>query len=118
MTALAALRPRFSRLAASVPVAWHYDRPFRWMVIGAAVSLVVFLFRLSGPTPGDPLTPAPVPPVPSRTIPTDSTSADGPLTPPASPAPPRIAPERPLQSVIVTPAPADRFGTVPSAGRR
>lgn len=45
MRAAATLRAWLYRLTASVPTAWHYDRLFRWMVIGAGVSLMVFVLR-------------------------------------------------------------------------
>jgi hypothetical protein len=50
MSAVATLRAWLYRLTASVPAAWHYDRLFRWMVIGAGVSFVVFVFRPPNPS--------------------------------------------------------------------
>ena len=106
------------RLAASVPTAWHYDRLFRWMVIGAGVSLMVFVLRPHNPATSRPTASAPLSSVPAGLRPTHDASAAGtPLTPP-SPVLPNIAPGRSLDGVTITPAPADGFGTAPSAGRR
>jgi hypothetical protein len=54
MSSAVTLRSWLYRLAASVSSAWHCDRVFRWMVIGAGVSLTVFVLR-----PKDPATPRP-----------------------------------------------------------
>jgi hypothetical protein len=118
MSAVATLRARLYRLAASVPSAWHYDRLFRWMVIGAGVSLIVFLFRPPNPAAPRPMSSAPISSVSASLGSTYGAPAAG--TPLASPPPalPNIAPDRSLDGVTITPAPADGFGTLPSAGRR
>jgi hypothetical protein len=114
MRAAVTLRSWLYRLATAVPSAWHYDRVFRWMVIGAGVSLTVFVLR-----PKDPATPRPTSSAPASLSPTYGASAAGtPLAPPVPPALPKIAPGRSLDGVTVTAAPTDGFGTVPSAGRR
>jgi hypothetical protein len=101
-----------------VPTAWHYDRLFRWMVIGAGVSLMAFVLRRHNPATSRPTASA-LSSVPASLGPTHDTSAARiPLAPPLPPALPNIAPGRSLDSVTITPAPADGFGTVPSAGHR
>ena len=105
MSAVATVRSWLYRLAASVPTAWHYDRLFRWMVIGAGVSLMVFVLR-----PHNPATSRPTASVPLSMPASLGPTYDAPL--------PNIAPGRSLDSVTITPAPADGFGTTPSAGRR
>jgi len=118
MSAVATVRSWLYRLTASVPTAWHYDRLFRWMVIGAGISLVVFVLRPHDLATSRPIASAPLSSVPASLGPThDASAAKTPLTPP-SPALPTIAPGRSLDGVTITPAPADRFGTVPLAGRR
>ena len=117
MSAVATVRSWLSRLTASVPTAWHYDRLFRWMVIGAGISLMVFVLR-----PHDLATLRPIasPPLaaPASLGPThDASAAKTPLAPPP-PALPNITPGRSLDGVTIIPAPADGFGTAPSAGRR
>ena len=119
MSAVATLRAWLYRLAASVPSAWHYDRLFRWMVIGAGVSFVVFVFRAPDPAVPRPMSSAPIASVPVSLGPTHGAPDAGtPLAPPLPPALPNIAPGRSLDGVTVTPAPADSFGTVPPASRR
>jgi hypothetical protein len=118
MSAVATVRSWLSRLTASVPTAWHYDRLFRWMVIGAGISLMVFVLRPHNPATSRPTASGPPSPVPASLGPThDAPAAGTPLAPPP-PALPNIAPGRSLDSVTITPAPADGFGTAPSAGRR
>jgi hypothetical protein len=118
MSAVATVRSWLSRLTASVPTAWHYDRLFRWMVIGAGISLMVFVLRPHDLATPRPIASAPLSSVPASLGPThDASAAKTPLTPP-SPALPNIAPGRSLDGVTITPAPADGFGTAPPAGRR
>jgi hypothetical protein len=116
MSAVVTLRSWLYRLAASVPSAWHYDRVFRWMVIGAGVSLTVFVLRLMDPPAPRPIASAPTSSVPANLGSTyGATAAEAlPVHPPSLP---KIAPGRPLDAVTITPAPTDGFGTVPSAGR-
>jgi hypothetical protein len=118
MSAVATLRAWLYRLTASVPAAWHYDRLFRWMVIGAGVSFVVFVFRPPNPAAPRPISSAPISSVSASLGSTYGAPAAGtPLAPPP-PALPNIAPSRSLDGVTITPAPADGFGTVPPGGRR
>ena len=119
MSAVATLRAWLYRLAASVPAAWHYDRLFRWMVVGAGVSFVVFVLRPHDPATSRPIASAPLSSVPASLGLTYGAPAAGtPLAPPPPPALPDITPSRSLDGVTITPAPADGFGTLPSAGRR
>ena len=119
MSAVATLRAWLYRLAASVPSAWHYDRLFRWMVIGAGVSFVVFVFRPPNPAAPRPMSSAPISSVPVRLGPTYGAPAAGtPLAPPLHPALPNIAPGRSLDGVTIAPAPVDSFGAAPPAARR
>ena len=118
MSAVVTLRAWLYRLAASVPAAWLYDRLFRWMVIGAGVSFVVFVFRPPNPAAPRPMSSAPISSVPASLEPTYGASAAGTPLAPLSPALPNIAPGRSLDGVTITPAPADGFGTAPSAARR
>ena len=119
MSAVATLRAWLYRLAASVPAAWHYDRLVRWMVIGAGVSFEVFVLRPHNPATSRPIASAPLSSVPASLGPTYGASAAGtPLVSPLPPALPNIAPGRSLDGVTITPAPADGFGTLPSAARR
>jgi hypothetical protein len=119
MSAVATVRSWLSRLTASVPTAWHYDRLFRWMVIGAGISLMVFVLRPHNPATSRPIASAPLSSVPASLRPThDAPAAGTPLAPPLPPALPNIAPGRSLDSVIITPAPVDGFATAPSAGHR
>ena len=119
MSAGATLRAWLYRLTASVPTAWHYDRLFRWMVIGAGVSLGVFVFRPPNPATPRPMSSAPISSVSGSLGPTYGATAVGtPLAPLLPPALPNIAPGRSLDGATITPAPADGFGTLPSAGRR
>jgi hypothetical protein len=117
MNAVATLRAWLYRLAASVPSAWHYDRLFRWMVIGAGVSFAVLVFRPPNPAAPRPMSSAPISSVSASLGPTYGAPATS-LAPPLPPALPHIAPDRSLDGVAITPAPADGFGTLPSAGRR
>ena len=118
MSAVATVRSWLSRLTASVPTAWHYDRLFRWMVIGAGISLTVFVLRPHNPATSRPTASAPLSSVPASLGPThDASVARTPLAP-LPPALPNIAPGRSLDGVTITPAPADGFGTAPSAARR
>jgi hypothetical protein len=119
MSAAVTLRSWLYRLAASVSSAWHYDRVFRWVVIGAGVSLTVFVLRPKDPATSRPTASAPTSSVSANLGPTYGASAAGtPLAPPVAPAPPKIAPGRSLDGVTITPAPTDGFGTVPPAGRK
>ena len=116
MRAAATLRAWLHRLTASVPTAWHYDRLFRWMVIGAGASLTVFVLRPHNPATSRPIASAPLSSVPASLRPTYDASAVGtPLALPLPPALPNIAPGRSLDGVTITPAPADGFGTAPPA---
>jgi hypothetical protein len=63
MSAVATVRSWLSRLTASVPTAWHYDRLFRWMVIGAGISLMVFVLRPHDLATSRPIASAPLRPV-------------------------------------------------------
>jgi hypothetical protein len=119
MSSAITLRSWLYRLAASVPSAWQYDRLFRWMVIGAGISLTAFVLRPKDPATPRPTASAPTSSVPANLRPTYGASAAGtPLAPSVPPALPKIAPGRSLDGVTVTPAPTDGFGTVSSAGRR
>ncbi len=119
MSAAVTLRSWLYRLAASVSSAWHYDRLFRWMVIGAGVALTVFVLRPKDPATPLPTASAPTSSAPASLGPTYGASTTGTsLVPPVPPALPKIAPGRSLDGVTITPAPTDGFGTVPSAGRR
>jgi hypothetical protein len=119
MSAVATVRSWLYRLAASAPTAWHYDRLFRWMVIGAGISLTVFVLRPHDLATSRPIASVPLPSVPAGLAPThDASAARTPLAPPLPPALPNIAPGRSLDGVTITPAPADGFGTAPSAGHR
>jgi hypothetical protein len=60
MRAAATIRSWLYRLTAAVPAAWHYDRLFRWTVIGAGVSLMAFVLRPHGPAPSRPIASAPL----------------------------------------------------------
>ena len=92
MSVIAIVRSWLSRLTASVPTAWHYDRPFRWMVIGAGISLVVFVLRPHNPATSRTTASAPLSSVSASRAPTHDASAAGtPLAPP-SPALPNIPP--------------------------
>ena len=105
------------RLAASVPSAWHYDRLFRWMVIGAGISLVVFVCR-PDPAARYPTASAPIAATPTRLGPPyGSSPAEAPLAPPVTLAAPKITPGRSLDSVTISPPPADDFGTVPPTNK-
>ena len=105
------------RLAASVPSAWHYDRLLRWMVIGAGISLVVFVCR-PDPAARYPTASAPIAATPTRLGPPyGSTATEAPLAPPVTLAVPKIAPGRSLDSVIISPPPVDGFGTAPPANK-
>jgi hypothetical protein len=119
MTAVTVTRAWLRRLAEAAPSAWNYDPVFRWAAIGAGVALVLFVLRLAAPPalPG-PLS-APGPSVPVNLGPTYGTAATGSPPLPSSPAVlPKIAPDRSLQGVTITPAPEDRFGTAPAAKRQ
>jgi hypothetical protein len=119
MSAVATLRAWLYRLTASVPSAWHYDRLFRWMVIGAGVSLGVFVFRPHNPATSRPMSSATISSVPASLGSTYGAPAAGtPLAPPLHPALPNIAPGRSLDGVTITPAPVDSFGTAPPATRK
>jgi len=97
MRAAITLRSWLYRLAASMPSAWHYDRVFRWMVIGAGVSLSVFVLRLKDSAALRPTASAPASSVPASLGPTYGASAAGtPLAPPVPPGLPKIAPGRSL----------------------
>ena len=117
MSAVATLRAWLYRLTASVPTAWHYDRLFRWMVMGAGVSFVVFVFRPSNPVALRPMSSASVSSVHGLGSTYGAPAVGTPLAPPPA-ALPNIAPSRSLDGVTITPAPADGFGTAPPAGRR
>jgi hypothetical protein len=119
MSAAATVRSWLYRLTAAVPAAWHYDRLFRWSAIGAGITLALFVLRLAGPPTPRMQVSAPGSSAPAVPGPTYGASAAGsPLAPPASTALPKIAPGRSLDGVTIAPAPADGFGTLPSAGRR
>ena len=119
MSAVATLRAWLYRLAASVPSAWHYDRLFRWMVIGAGVSFVAFVFRPPNPATPRPMSSAPISSIPAGLGTTYGTPAAGtPLAPLLPLALPNIAPGRSLGSVTIAPAPVDTFGAAPPAARR
>ena len=118
MRASRTLRSWLYRLAASVPSAWHYDRLFRWMVIGAGISLVVFVLPAQILRPAHPTASAPIAATPTRLGPPyGSSAAEAPLAPPVTLAVPKIAPGRSLDSVTISPPPADGFGTAPPANR-
>jgi hypothetical protein len=119
MSTVATVRSWLYRLTASVPTAWHYDRLFRWMVIGAGVSLMAFVLGPHNPATSRPTASAPLTSVPASLGPRyDAPAAGTPLALPLPPALPNIAPGRSLDGVTITPVPTDSFGTAPSAGRR
>ncbi|HME26212.1 MAG TPA: hypothetical protein VKI44_33610 [Acetobacteraceae bacterium] len=117
MSAAATLHAWLYRLTASAPTAWHYDRLFRWMVIGAGVSLTVFVLRPHNPATSRPIASAPISSVPASLGPTYG-AAGTPLAPPPPPALPNITPGRSLDGVTITPAPVDSFGSAPPATRK
>lgn len=105
------------RLAAAAPGAFRHDPVFRYAAIGAIVSLLVVVARLTGGL--EQTGPrAPEPPTSgalgSRY---GERRAPGPA-PAAPPSPaPSIAPGRTLDGIRIAPetaAPADRFGTLPA----
>ena len=112
MTMLAAARGLFYRLADAAPVAWREDQLFRSAVIGAGITLAVFLVRPGVSQPGRQLPP----------LDTLSTGMPAVLSPvgrgmvvPTQMPPaevPKIAPGHSLGDVMVVPTPGnDRFGT-------
>jgi hypothetical protein len=108
-----------SQLARAVPGAWHYDRLFRWIVIAASISLVTLILRPSEQSLTQPTISMPTTTVPAIQSPrADAAASNGRLTSPPSAAVPKIAPGRPLESVVIMPGSPDDFGTVPSNGRR
>ncbi len=112
MTTLAVARGLFHRLVDAVPVAWREDRLFRGALIGAGITLAVFLVRPGVSQPGRQRPP----------LDTFSTGMPAVLSPSGRdlavstqrlPAEvPKIAPGHSLDDVTVMPTPdGDRFGT-------
>ena len=112
MTMLVAVRGLFYRLADAAPVAWREDRLFRGAVIGAGITLAVFLMR-----PGVSRQERQLPPLdtssagmPAVLSPSGRDLAASTQRPPAEV--PKIAPGHFLDDVTVVPMPnGDRFGT-------
>lgn len=109
------------RLAAAAPGAFRHDPVFRYAAIGAAVSCLVAIARLTGGPDRDAPRP-PEPPVSGALGSTyGETAAPGPPAAAALSPPLSVAPGRPLEDVPLarnSAAPADRFGTVPSPRER
>lgn len=112
MTRLAAAQGVLGRLMDAASWAWRQDRVFRGAVIGAGVTLAVWLVRPAPSVPDRALPPLGALPATGLAIP--GTNGSGALSQ-AQPLDkvPRIAPSRSLDDATVTPAPdGDRFGTV------
>jgi hypothetical protein len=119
MTAVTVTRSWLRRMAEAVPSAWHHDPVFRWAAIGAGGALALFVLRLAAPPALHGPLSAPGSSVPANLGPTYGTAAAGSPPLPSLPAVlPKIAPDRSLQGVTITPAPEDRFGTAPAANRQ
>ena len=109
------------RLVSAAPDAWRDDAVFRYATIGAGIALFTLLAGAIGGAgrhlpSAPPSSTAGVAEVPSPALP-DTSILPLPGTAIQAPAPaaiPRIAPSRPLGSVVVSPGTteADRFGTV------
>ena len=105
-----------------VPVLIRHDPLFRYAGIAAALFLLVLIGRGLQDWAG----PGPIPPAPDPLAvntprsPTSKSPAPEPtmVVPAPLPAPPIfITPGRKLDGVTVTPAPADRFGTLPQGNK-
>lgn len=116
MTTIAATRTWLRRMAEAVPVAWHYDRVFRWAAIGAGIALAMLVLRLAAsPALRQPPT-LPTSAESARPVSSPGTAATGSWpVPPIPTAVPKITPGRSLAGVTITPAPPDRFGTAVAA---
>ena len=115
MTMLAAARGLFYRLADAAPVAWRHDRLFRGAVIGAGITLAVFLVRPGVSQQDRQLPPLDTPSagMPALLSPSGRGMAVPTQRPPAEV--PKIAPGQSLGDVTVVPTPdGDRFGTFKS----
>jgi len=112
MTAVTATRTWLRRMAAATPAAWQSDPVFRWAAIGAGIALAMLVLRM---TTAPALHQTPPPSAASaKSASSPGTTASGSwMVPSPSPPMPKIAPERSLVGVTITPAPPSRFGTVP-----
>ena len=111
MTRLAAAQNVLGRLAEAASWAWRQDRVFRGAVIGAGVTLAVWLVRPTPSVSDRPLPPLGTLPAPGLAIPgTIGAGAMSQAQPPGEV--PKIAPGRPLGDAAIVPAPdGDHFGT-------
>lgn len=104
------------RLAAAAPGAFRHDPVLRYAAVGAVVSLLVIVARLTGGSDRD--GPRQLEPRSSGALGSRYGETEAPGPPPAAAPspPPSIAPGRTLDGIRVAPhtaAPADRFGTMP-----
>lgn len=113
MSARAAAQGILQRLVNAAPAAWRHDPIFRGAAIGAGVTLLVLLLRVTGPQgpaldataprPSNALSPAAVQIPSSRAV--QPSEAAGNV--------PSIAPGQPLSDALAAPTPStDRFGTI------
>ncbi|MBN8905433.1 MAG: hypothetical protein BGO51_10175 [Rhodospirillales bacterium 69-11] len=111
MTRLAAAQGVLNRLAEAASWAWRQDRVFRGAVVGAGVTLAVWLVR-PAPSPPDRALP-PLGTLPAAGLAIPGTIGAGAMSQARQPGEvPKIAPGRPLGDATVVPAPdGDRFGT-------
>ncbi len=111
MTRLAAAQSVLGHLMDAASWAWRQDRVFRGAVIGAGVTLAVWLIRPVPSVPDRALPPLGTLPAPGLAVPgTIGAGAMSQAQPPGEV--PRIAPGLPLGDATVVPTPdGDRFGT-------
>ena len=111
MTWLAAAQGVFGRVAEAASWAWRQDRVFRGAVIGAGLTLAVWLIRPVPSVPDRALPPLGA--LPAAGLPIPGTIGTGAMLQAQPPGEvPKIAPGRPLGDAAVVPAPdGDRFGT-------
>lgn len=111
MTRLAAAQSVLGRLMDAASWAWRQDRVFRGAVIGAGVTLAVWLIRPVPSVPDRALPPLGA--LPAAGLPIPGTIGAGAMSQAPRPGEvPKIAPGRPLGDAAVVPAPdGDRFGT-------
>ena len=111
MTRLAVAQGVLGRLMDAASWAWRQDRVFRGAVIGAGVTLAVWLIRPSSSTQDRALPPLSTLPAAGLAVPgTIGPGAMSQTQPPGEV--PKIAPGRPLGEATVVPVPdGDRFGT-------